>query len=331
MSHLYDGMTMPAGGLLHLNPGRIPPGMASVNGQFLVPRDYLRPSSVVLRDAVRHPRRVQYAVPAQYRAAAFTLTHPGTTLTGFGALALYGLPYLADAHDVVLIAPKSRMKKLGGQFSPTLTRQPLGPGETWNVVCRGEPIQVAAPAVAAAQALRLIRIGECSWPVVAPADEEVFVRAVQLVDTCRRFLGIAPEAIAAASRGRVDNRWLASVLKASSALADSPKETEMRLLASKVAKDYGVELREQLEFVDRGKLVTRADLAFPGPRVALYYDGANHDDPGRRIKDTRIDLYLTSIAWRPLRFGTNMLGGVAKHLAVVLEERGCARFDGRKI
>ena len=121
------------------------------------------------------------------------------------------------------------------------------------------------------------------------------------------------------------------VLKASSALADSPKETEMRLLASKIAKDYGIELREQLEFVDRGKLVTRADLAFPGPRVALYYDGANHDDPGRRIKDTRIDLYLTSIAWRPLRFGTNMLGGVAKHLAVVLEERGCARFDGRKI
>lgn len=109
---------MPAGGLLHVNPGRIPPGMASVNGQFLVPRDYLRPSSVVLRDAVRHPRRVQYAVPAQYRAAACALTHPGTTLTGFGALALYGLPYLADAHDVVLIAPKNRMQSSAASSAP---------------------------------------------------------------------------------------------------------------------------------------------------------------------------------------------------------------------
>lgn len=331
MRQLYCGMRIAAGSLLHTNPGRVPPGMASVNGRFVVPRFVLRASAVVLRDSLRHPRRVSYPVPAEYRAAAFALAHPGATVSGFGALALYGLPYLADAHDVVLISPKVRKKELGGQFSPTLTRQPLGPGETWHVVCRDEPIRVVAPAVAAAQALRLIRVGECSWPVVAPADEEVFVRAVQLVDACRRFLGIAPEAIAAASKGRVDNRWLASVLKASSALADSPKETEMRLLAGKVARDYGLELREQVEFFNRGELVTRADLAFPEPRVALYYDGANHDDPGRRIKDTRIDLYLTSIAWQPLRYATNMLGGMPKHLAVVLEERGRARFDGRKI
>lgn len=304
--------------------------MASVNGQFLVPSHVLRAWSLVLSDSLRHPRRVKYPVPAEYRAAAFALTHPETIVTGFGALALYGLPYLADAHDIVLIAPKNRTKKLGNQSNPTLTRQPLAPGELWQVVCRGVPIQVVAPAVAVAQALRLIRQAECTWPVVAPEGEEVFVRAVQLVDACRRFLAITTEAIVIAGKGRVNNRWLANVLKASSALADSPKETEMRLLATKLANDYGIELRQQLEFFDNGELITRADLAFPEPRVALYYDGAHHNDPDRRINDTRIDLFLTSITWRPLRYGKNMLSGLPKHLKVVLEERGCARIDKRK-
>ena len=327
MSHLHDGMTMLAGGLLHVNPGRIPPGMASVNGQFLVPRDYLRPSSVVLRDAVRHPRRVQYAVPAQYRAAACALTHPGTTLTGFGALALYGLPYLVDAHDVVLVSPTLSVKRWGRSFTPTLMRKQLKPNEVWKVVCRNVLINIATPPVAVAQALQLIRTQRCSWPVHATGDEETRVRAVQLVDACRRFLGVAPEQITAAGRGRANNRWLADVLRASSVLADSPMETEMRLLAAPVARKFGLKLEEQFEFWADGQLISRADLAFPEAKVALYYDGGHHDEKGTRVRDTRIDLHLTSIAWRPLRYGTNMLGGLAHHLEVVLRERGFVKVD----
>lgn len=179
------------------------------------------------------------------------------------------------------------------------------------------------------QALQLIRSQRCAWPVIASEDEEVSVRAIQLVDACRRFLGLTPEAIAAAGVGRVNNRWLASVLKASSALADSPKETEMRLLAAKVAREFGLELEEQVEFWKNGKLVTRADLAFPGTKIALYYDGIHHDDASTRLRDTSVDLYLTSIAWRPLRYGTNMLGGLIGHVEVVLRERGFVKVNKR--
>lgn len=195
MSHLYNGMTSTAGSLLYPNPGRLLPEMTSVNGKFQVPRHVLRPDSIVIRDSIRHPHRVRYPVPAEYRAAAHALANPGTTLTGFGALALYGLPYLVNAHDTVLISPKCGRKQWGTQFTPTVVRKPLRPGETWHVFCRGEPISVAAPPVAVVQALKLIRTQQCSWPVCGSEEEEVFVRATQLVDASRRFLGLTPEEI----------------------------------------------------------------------------------------------------------------------------------------
>lgn len=330
MSHLYNGMSTTAGALLYPNPGRLPPGMASVSGRFLVPRSVLRPDSLVIRDSVRHPRRVKYPVPAEYRAAAHALAHPGTTVAGFAALALYGLPHLVDAHDVVLISSTLSVKKRGSSFEPAVVRKQLRAGETWLMECRGEQIQVAAPAVAVAQALQLIRNGQCAWPVAASEEEQVFVRAVQLVDACRRFLGLTTGEIATASKGRVNNRWLASVLKSSSALAESPQETEMRLIAMEVAKQFGLKLEEQVEFWSNGKLITRADLAFPQVKLALYYDGRHHDEASTRLRDTSIDLYLTSITWRSLRYGANMLRGLPKHLEVIFRERGFVKVNGAK-
>ena len=59
MTHLYNGMSTTAGALLYPNPGRLIPGMTSVSGKFLVTRSVLRPESLVIRDSVRHPRRVR--------------------------------------------------------------------------------------------------------------------------------------------------------------------------------------------------------------------------------------------------------------------------------
>lgn len=87
-----------------------------------------------------------------------------------------------------------------------------------------------------------------------------------------------------------------------------------------MARQFGLKLEEQVEFWANGKLVTRADLAFPEARIA-----------STRLRDTSIDLYLTSINWRPLRYGTNMLSGLVGHLEVVLRERGFAKVDEPKI
>ena len=98
-----------------------------------------------------------------------------------------------------------------------------------------------------------------------------------------------------------------------------------------MARQFGLKLEEQVEFWANGKLVTRADLAFPEARIALYYDGRHHDGASTRLCDTSIDLYLTSINWRPLRYGTNMLSGLVGHLEVVLRERGFTKVDEPKI
>lgn len=87
-----------------------------------------------------------------------------------------------------------------------------------------------------------------------------------------------------------------------------------------MARQFGLKLEEQVEFWANGNLVTRADLAFPEARIA-----------STRLRDTSIDLYLTSINWRPLRYGTNMLSGLVGHLEVVLRERGFAKVDEPKI
>ncbi|MGX0630626.1 hypothetical protein ACUW8P_001747 [Corynebacterium afermentans] len=87
-----------------------------------------------------------------------------------------------------------------------------------------------------------------------------------------------------------------------------------------MARQFGLKLEEQVEFWANGKLVTCADLAFPEERIA-----------STRLRDTSIDLYLTSINWRPLRYGTNMLSGLVGHLEVVLRERGFAKVDEPKI
>ena len=145
MTHLYNGMSTTAGALLYPNPGRLLPGMTSVSGKFLVPRSVLRPESLVIRNSVRHPHRVRYQVPAEYRAAAHALANPGTTLAGFGALALYGLPHLVDAHDTVLISPTLHAKKRGSTFEPAFVSKQLEPGELWQMECRDELITVAAP------------------------------------------------------------------------------------------------------------------------------------------------------------------------------------------
>lgn len=329
MTHLYNGMSTTAGDLLYPNPGRLPPGMVSVSGKFLVPRSVLRPESLVIRDSVRHPRRVRYQVPAKYRAVAHALAHPGTTLTGFGALALYGLPYLVDAHDTVLISPTCGRKQWGTQFTPTVVRKPLRPGETWHVLCRGEPISVAAPPVAVVQALKLIRTQQCLWPVHGSEDEEVFVRAVQLVDASRRFLGLTPEEIAGAGHNRLAVRWLASVLKASSALADSPKETEMRFLAAKVAAEFGLRLEEQVEFFEDGRPLTRADLGFPEAQVALFYDGIHHEEKKQRIYDNTVDRALAVQQWTALRYTQGTLGLLIGQLRAILTQRGFARINNQ--
>lgn len=295
--------------------------MTEVNQQFCMDtRDVLETSAVQLAGR-NHPRGVTYYAPASLRAAAHAITHPDFTLTGFAALALYGLPFFADACDTVMIGPSTERKRDGSRYQPTLIRGSLQPDETWHLRCQGRQIPVATPALAVVQALKLIRKEEVVWPTVpVQGKDATFVRAVQLVDAARRFTSVDPEAIVAASHQKLDSRWVKKVIAASSRHADSPKETEMRLLAQLVADHYGLTLAEQVLITKGDQPITRLDLAFLEPKVGLMYDGAHHWDHQRRQKDAWINLETAALRWIMLRFASETLATLPETLGRLFDQ-----------
>lgn len=300
---LYNGMTVLYGDLL----APAGPGLLPVNSTFGMPEHFARPEWLARSEAGHHPHRLTYLAPAAFRAAAHALTHPGYTLTGFAALALYGLPVLVEGRDTTLAGPGVARKRPATVYTPALSRAGSWSGETWQVFCRGRLVRIAAPAVAVAQALRAIRRGEVGWPVERTVHDPAFVRAVQLIDACRFFLRIPPASVKAAARSRVDDEWVGRVLRASSALAESPKETEMRLIAAVVAKELGLELQEQVPVFRGDRLVTVLDAALPEALIAYMYDGVHHWGKQQRVKDARITTELIVLGWAPLRFAEGFL------------------------
>lgn len=295
----------------HMVPGAVG---EPINHEFSLPVTMLREPHLVAHAARHHPRGIAYPVPAADRAVAHALAYPGTTVTGMGALALYGLPFLADGCDTVLLGTGIRKNRAATALTPALWRRELRPNETWTVICAGQPICVASPPVAAVHALASIRRGECAWPA-----HSAFVRAVQLIDATRRFCNLHPESIRATAFGRLDSRWLSKVLGASSALADSPKETEMRLLARPVAREHGLTLAEQVVIRNAwGKRVTDLDLALLEPRIGLMYDGAHHWDKQQRTRDSLIQIELVAQGWQVLRFAEGTLARLPETVEEVL-------------
>lgn len=307
MNKIYDGMTVASG--LILSEWQDGWGVR-VSHDFAVPNAQKIPWELAAQRAQFHRRGIHYHVPAALRAAAFALEHPSYTVTGFGALALYGLTYFADGCDVVLVGSDLRRNEKPAPRRPKLVRGTIPAAEQWTIICRGQRVPIAAPGLAVVQALRVLRRGECGWEVPAICDED-FIRAVQLIDACRNQLSLDPIHIIKAAKNRLDARWLIEVLAASSALADSPKETEMRLRVLQVAADYDLILREQVP-VYRGKsLITTFDLVLCSAdgsfKVGLMYDGGHHAGCEQMQKDSLINVELTALGWQQFRFTSRTL------------------------
>lgn len=291
------------------------PYFVPVGGGFFLHQDLLRPDKLARADARHHPRNISYTIPAAYRAAIHALAHPDATLTGFGALALFGLPVLADPHDTVMLHPSRPRKQIATRHQPTIMRTELRPGETWQVSCAGSLIQVACPAVATVHALRAIQKGEVRWAVETISDDPRLVRAVQLIDATSRYLSLPHTAITQAASRRLDSRWLAKGLSLSTGRADSPKETEMRLILRGVATRFGFTLVDQVPVQVDGKTITTADAALMEPAYAYMYDGDHHWKPAQRAKDVAIGNQVQFTTIRMLRF----VNGTLPHIPAVTE------------
>ncbi|AWB83161.1 hypothetical protein C3E79_00555 [Corynebacterium liangguodongii] len=281
------------------------PGYVQISTRRYVPPESLRPDWAVELQAKLHPRGVRYAAPAAARALANAIEHPTSIITGYSALAVYGLPHLAEGHDTTLVAPVAS-NSIGGPCTPTVTRRGCKATEAWTVSVHGYPFRVASPAVATAQALKSLEQ----------------LPAVQLIDASRRHLGVSPEEIKLACRRRVSKRWVEKVLRLSSAHADSPKETEMRLMTVDIAADFNLTLREQHPLLLGTQLITVFDLALLEPKIGLMYDGQHHWEYQQRQKDSLINLEATAQGWTVLRFSAGTLPELPSRLRRLLAAVG---------
>ncbi|WP_293829668.1 hypothetical protein [uncultured Corynebacterium sp.] len=321
MANLYDGMEVNFEARLLAATDRVAGTQyRQVTKQWFLSVDHCHQDWQAQLCARSHPRRVLYWAPAAARAAAHAVERPGSVVGGFSALALYGMPFLVEGADTLLFSATAK-NQVGGAHRPTVRRPSRAPFETWTVVHRGVSFRAAAPADALVQALRQVKKGEHSWRVVqiagwSPRD----IMALQLIDCARRFLGLTPPDIKAVARGKVDARWLKKLLAHSSSRADSPKETEMRLLVTALADRYGYTVEEQVPLIVDGEIVTVFDLAIPELKIAIMYDGAHHLEWKQRKKDSSITIKMTAAGWTPARCASETMFECLKLIEDIMQK-----------
>nr|VDG62696.1 Uncharacterised protein [Streptococcus thermophilus] len=295
----------------------------------------LRPEELALYDARFHPHNTQYLVPAGLRAVAHAYENPDCVTAGLSALAVLGLPFLANSCDTTMNTPLDRRDREWG-----LVRRRRKAKGTWTVIWNGLELRVSAPQDAVVEALQDIRDGIHGWSSPTWIADPLLLWAVQLVDASRRYLGIAPESILEAARGRVNRRWISSVVRLSSAHADSPKETEMRLLCvafmgspqlivnpewARVAvrlRALKLEIKEQVPLYDGSRLITTFDLALVNLKIAVMYDGEHHLARDQRDKDFRINVECQLMGWTVIRVSAGTLHDLPRVLLALLREKG---------
>ena len=290
-----------------------------VSRQYFTTDPVLLPLELAGKTSLFHPRKIVYRVPAAARAVAMALERPDHSVGGMSALAIYGLRYFVDSCDTALYGPVAKTE-FGSVYAPTVFR--ASDRELWVVRYQGHKIRISTPYDALTEALKHLRQGINAWEAhsIAGVDPGT-VRAIQLVDACRRRFDLDPLQIEQAGKQRLAQRWLRKVLRLSSDGSDSPKETEMRLLCSTVCQAHRLELKEQVVLIDDGKILTVFDLALPELKIGIMYDGEDHLSRQRRNRDSRINMRAAILGWTVLRVSKETLGAVGKALDELIRRR----------
>jgi very-short-patch-repair endonuclease len=123
------------------------------------------------------------------------------------------------------------------------------------------------------------------------------------VDALLKATGITVadiEAVARRHRGAPGLRQLEQTLALVDAGAESPRETELRLLLQRSGLPP---VQTQIEVRDEfGDYVARLDMGWPELRLAVEYDGDHHrTDRGQYVRDLRRLEELTRLGWVVIR------------------------------
>ncbi|GEL24360.1 hypothetical protein PSU4_33140 [Pseudonocardia sulfidoxydans NBRC 16205] len=133
-----------------------------------------------------------------------------------------------------------------------------------------------------------------AWDI---ARREARADAVVAIDSLARNAGLPLEALADMAF-RLRNVRGAALVRTAVSLADpraeSPMETRVRLVLTDAGLPAPV---SQYELVVDGRVVARFDLAYPDARLAIEYDGADHDD----VLDRQRDVRTGALGWQTIR------------------------------
>ncbi|GAB3299609.1 DUF559 domain-containing protein [Geodermatophilus aquaeductus] len=219
---------------------------------------------------------VDARVPDSHRLrarAAAGLLLPGAVVSGLSAAVLWGVDLADERDDVELVLPPgSHPRRVPGV---RVRRLAVPPGDVQ--VLDGVRVQSAAAA-----AIRAAAVLDPDEAVVA-VDRMVAAGVVALDEVRAR----------AAVPGRASPRVRRACSRADG-LAESPQETRLRLLVVDGGLPAPV---AQYVVTHEGRFVARVDLAWPGLRVALEYDGAWHAEPGQFARDRRRLNALQAAGW----------------------------------
>ena len=248
-----------------------------------ITRHQLRTRFVPLyRDVYLSP---DVTLTAAIRARAAWLSLDGRAiLAGRSAAALHGTKWLDAGHPAEIVRSDR-----GHQRGMTVFSYDLRSDELTQV--RG--MQVTTPARTAYD------IGRTRSAAVA----------IPLLDALLRATSIGPDDVVAVAEARPGSRGvrrLTAMLELVDGGAESPRETQLRLLLVEAGLPKP---QTQIEFRDRrGRVRVRADMGWREWKVAVEYDGVQHwSDARQRSWDIERIALLEASGWTVIRVSAEML------------------------
>ncbi|MGB3483237.1 MAG: DUF559 domain-containing protein [Mycobacterium sp.] len=245
----------------------------------------------------------EVGLTAELRArAAWLSAGPTATLAGLSAAAVLGTKWLDPAAPAELVRPDRHSQN--GIRAYTFSLQPAETQLRWGM-------RITTPARTACDIGRRLPVAQ----------------AVPLLDALMNATGLTVAEVHALTEcrpGLTGVRRLRAALDLADGGAESPKETEVRVLCTAAGLPKPA---TQIEFFDDyGEAFIRVDMGWREWKVALEYDGVQHwSDARQRAWDIERLALLNAMGWTVIRVSAQMLrrpDGFVGRVRAALEAAG---------
>jgi hypothetical protein len=284
-------------------PATVPDGLRSrpfrgsdaVRSNLLTRRQLQSGAWRRLFDDVYVHQSVPLTHPVRGQAIALLLP-PGTAVSGASAACLLGADVVSLDAPVEITAP--RTLRLPSRAGVVVRRSDL---QAPDIVVLDDGIPITTPVRTAFDVARRCDVQE----------------AIVAVDALLRACGLPLADISAyANDGRASwhgARRIPAVLALAAPGAESPMETRLRLVLVRAGLPDAVLQHRVLDL--RGRVVARLDLAYPGARLGVEYDGEHHLEPTAVRRDLLRQNALRALGWSVLRFTSDDVLRAPRRLA----------------